>query len=561
MKKILTIVLAIAMLLSVGAMAEAQWDLEGTIFPLEETVHFDILTSGYDYGDIKKIDENKDWQSLLAATNVDIDFIYLGPYTSDDSRDLMQTRLVTQDYGEAIWSFYFSTLTASDIFDLGQAGMVLDLTPYLEDPTITPNFNKNVPESIVRNFKSSDGNIYAMRSVTQINAYTAGEGMFQVNVDWLKQWQEAKGIDHTPATVEEFEDMLTYFRDNDMNGNGDATDEIPYFMVQQTVNGNATVEHAMSPWGLATKDSGPDMNIQINEDNQCYYIMTTDAYRAALTQLADWYSKGLIYEDVFTANTETITAIVADAKNQFGVVNMVYNTDGFEPMLPYDVEGYDTRVFMHPTARSGVDNPMFVITDKCQNPEVLMAFFDLTYNVFNSLQMRFGSMAFEEGSYAYEHQDTQVTITKGEDGKYVFHMPAVEEKVNVPDDVGWINRYLTCFSGPLTLEITGEQFDMDSYLGDQPNVRGFKMYEEAGVWNPTDLIWGRYTLLEEDQADYTFMYADAFATLAEYRAAFLVGEKEINDDTWTEFQDKLKANGIDDMIEMVQRAYDAYLAL
>ena len=561
MKKILTIILAVAMLLSASAMAEAHWDLEGTIFPLEEPVHFDILTSGYDYGDIKKIKENKDWQSLLEATNVDIDFVYLGPYSSEDTRELMQTRLLNGDYCEAIWSFYFSTLTMTDIFDLGTAGMVLDLTPYISNPELMPNFNKNVPDSLVRNFKSSNGSIYAMRPVTQVNAYTAGEGMFQVNVAWMEQWQQATGIDHSPATAEEFEDMLTYFRDNDMNGNGDTTDEIPYFMVQATVNGNATVEHAMSPWGLATKDSGPDMNIQINDDNQCYYIMTTDAYRAALTQLADWYSKGLIYEDVFTANLETITAIVGDAKNQFGVVNMVYNTDGFEPILPYSVDGYNTRVFMHPTARSGVDNPNFVITDKCQNPDVLMAFLDLTYNVFNGLQIRYGSMAFEEGSYAYEHQDSHTTITINDEGKYVFHMPAVEERVNVPDDVGMFWRMLTAFNGPLTLEITDEQFDMDSYLGDQPNVRGFKLYDEAGIWNPTDLIWGRYTLLDSDQSDYTFMYADAFATLAEYRAAFLVGEKEINDDTWNEFQEQLKANGIDEMIEMVQRAYDAYLAL
>ena len=101
---------------------------------------------------------------------------------------------------------------------------------------------------------------------------------------------------------------------------------------------------------------------------------------------------------------------------------------------------------------------------------------------------------------------------------------------------------------------------MDSYLGDQPNVRGFKMYEEAGIWNPTGNIWGRYTLLEEDQADYTFMYADESATLAEYRAAFVAGEKEINDENWAAFQDQLKANGIEKMTEIVQRAYDDFLA-
>ena len=558
MKKVLVIVLALLICLSSSALA-IEWDLEGTMFPLEEPVTIKVLTCGYDYGDIKKISENKDWQALEAATNVHIEFDYLGPYTDENSRDLMQTRLLNGDYDEAIWSFYFGTLTMTDIFDLGLAGIAQDLTDYVANPEIMPNFTKFVPDDILRSFKSTDGNIYAMRPVTQVNAYTSGEAMMQVNVAWLQAWQEAKGIDHTPETLEEFEDMLTYFRDNDMNGNGDATDEIPYFMVQATVNGNATPEHAMGPWGIATKDSNPDMNIQIGDDGKCYYVHTTDAYRAAITQLADWYAKDLIYKECFTANTETVNAIVGDAKNQFGVVNMVYNTDGFEPVMPYSVDGYETRVFMHPTARTGVDNPNFVLTDKAEHPEVMMAFLDLFYGVDNYLLSRFGSMAFEEGSYAYEHADTQVTIKKGDDGKYVFSIPTAEEQVNVPDDVGWIGRYISR-SGALTLDVTDTYFDMDSYLGDQPNVRGFKMYEEAGIWNPTGNIWGRYTLLEDDQADYTFMYADESATLAEYRAAFVAGEKEINDENWAAFQEQLKANGIEKMTEIVQRAYDDFLS-
>ena len=42
--------------------------------------HINNYISGYDYGDIKKIDENEDWKSLEAATNVNIEFDYLGTY-------------------------------------------------------------------------------------------------------------------------------------------------------------------------------------------------------------------------------------------------------------------------------------------------------------------------------------------------------------------------------------------------------------------------------------------------------------------------------------------------
>jgi len=54
MKKICTIVLALLLCLSSTALA-AEWNLEGTMFPLEEPVTIKVLTSGYDYGDIKQL--------------------------------------------------------------------------------------------------------------------------------------------------------------------------------------------------------------------------------------------------------------------------------------------------------------------------------------------------------------------------------------------------------------------------------------------------------------------------------------------------------------------------
>ena len=557
MKKLCILVLVL-LICTTGIAFAADWDLEGTIFPLEETAHYTILTSGTPTGDIDEIDENKDWTSLLEAANVDIDFIYLGS-NDEGSHELMQTRLLGEDYGDAIWGFGYDTLSTEEINEMGEANMAVDLTPYLTDSELMPNFNNAITEDLLRHFKATDGKIYGMRSLDQTTVYTAHEGRLQVNVAWMEQWQKATGTDHAPVTIEEFQDMLVYFRDNDMNGNGDPTDETPYFIALAGFWANATLEHSMGSWGIATKDSALDMNIQVDDEGNCYFVHTTDAYRAALEQFAAWYKEGLIYSDCFTANADTTDALFSDAENKVGAVNMCYDADGFESILPYTVEGYTPRVFVHPGVRTGVDNPKFVLTDKCENPDILMAFMDLFYNPKNSVRALFGSMAFEEQGYASEHADKEMLVSIGEDGKIYFQNPGEIDRANVPNDIAMIYKFIEPFR-PESMAMLEKYYDMASYLGDTPGVRGGELYIEAGVLNHTENIWGRYTLLPDDQDDYTFMYADASATLAEYRAAFASGRMELTDENWAAFQEQLKSNGIEEMTEMVQRAYDAALA-
>ena len=61
-----------------------------------------------------------------------------------------------------------------------------------------------------------------------------------VNHDWLEKYCQETGKE-APVTTQEFEDMLIYWRDNDMNGNGDPSDEIPMAGTLATDGGDFTV--------------------------------------------------------------------------------------------------------------------------------------------------------------------------------------------------------------------------------------------------------------------------------------------------------------------------------
>ena len=555
MRKLLATLLAITMLCGIVSAASAEWDgwnLEGTIFPLAEPMTFTVLTSGYRYANIADIVNNKDWQALEAATNVHIDFVFLGDYDAPEAKNNLQMRLLSNDYGDAIMSVYLDNLTAADIEELSAAGKLADLTPYVNDPSIMPYIYKNVttenPE-MLRGMRSSDGKIYALYGVSGLAIYTAGEALMQVNEKWLNAWKAARGVDHSPADLAEFEDMLTYFADNDMNGNGD-NDEIAYFIAQNTYQGCATLEHAMGMFGIATKDSALDMDVMINDDGECFFVYTTDMYKAGLKTFADWYKKGLVWEEIFTGNAETITAVMAEAQNKVGVVNNCGEMEGFVTILPPAIEGYQARYHMHPGARKGTaGQPYGVITDKCEHPEILAAFMDLMYDMENSLAVRYGTSAWTNGQLSYN-----------DEGKVVFNVPAMPENKGssaIADEDRPIHDFVWYIQQE-TQQTADKYYDLDSLFGGQSRVAGAQMYIDNNIWNPTGNIWPRCPMLPEYADDYSFMYTDVSAVLAEYRAQFVTGKLDV-DAEWDNFQNKLNGLGIEKMTKMVQASYDAYI--
>ena len=548
--------LALLMVFSVVSAAMAEnteeptWQLENTIFPLEEEATFTVLTSGYRFGTLSDIENNEDWKSFCEATNLNFDFVSIGDYDAPEARNNLQMKIMNEDFGDAIMTVYIDTLSTADIQELGAAGILLPLEDYLSDPEVMPNFYENVYSKyphLINNMKSADGHIYSFQGVTELAGYTGGEGLMQVNSAWLESWKTARGVDHSPETLEEFEDMLTYFRDADLNGNGDK-DEIPYMIAQAGWNGTLSVEHAMGMYGISTKDSALDMNIMIDDD-QCYFAHTTEAYKAALKTFADWFSKGLIWEEIFTGNAETINSEMAQADTKIGVLNTNNLIDGFVGLLPPAIEGYSPRYHMHPALRAGVGQPFAVLTRDCSNPEVFASFVDLMFDYDNNMLWHLGSENQKNGR-----------ITRDEEGRYVYSSelltpPAkgeVDDTKRAIHDFIWYAEYDT-------LEAFNENVDIDAYFGGDVRVEAHAMYEENNLWNPTDSIWPRCTLLEEDAEDYAFAYTDVSAVLTEYRAKFITGQLDI-DAEWDTFQEKMKKLGIEDMQQAVQRAYDAYLS-
>lgn len=98
-----------------------------------------------------------------------------------------------------------------------------------------------------------------------------------------------------PETVDEFRELLRYFRDHDMNGNGDPNDEIPMM-------GSFAFDHDGSDPTYAIMQAfqlTPSNFLWVDEEHNVSCVAITDDFREGLSYLNSMYEEGLIAEDIY----------------------------------------------------------------------------------------------------------------------------------------------------------------------------------------------------------------------------------------------------------------------
>lgn len=218
-----------------------------------------------------------------AKTNVNIEFSFLG----DDKVALLNAKFASGTAGDALAST--NTLNNAQIAQFGSAGMLLQIEKYVNDPELMPNYQKNAiaySNDLMGCMTSPDGHIYALANYDSFPP-TYLESAMLMNTAWL-----AKAGMEVPTTSDELHEVLTYFRDNDMNGNGNINDEVPMFINAED-GGYASLPAMMCMWGISTKNSTLDTYILVN-NNVCEFAPMTQNFKDAIRTLASgtarvWY--------------------------------------------------------------------------------------------------------------------------------------------------------------------------------------------------------------------------------------------------------------------------------
>ena len=506
----------------------------GITFPLKEEVTFKLAyRNAYDEG-VELLEKCEFWQELYETTNVKIELVQL-PAT--DTMTKLNAMFMSNQEPDGIFS---SFMKDAEINELIGSDLLLPLTEYVGDAEIMPNFHERIlseSPSTLGVITSPDGEVYALPR------YDGLEASYLESPMWInKAWVEKAGWKvEDIKTIDDLETVLTYFAENDMNGNG-KDDEIPYIVLQG--NSHNHFEAFMGLYGIATKDGSYENYVYV-KDGKVTFAPTTDGFKDAITKLSSWYDKGIIWEECFTATYETWLAKFNSETPVIGVYthsNLTFPTlEEYVALTPVAVEGYEANWYVHPGAK-GVKS-QFVVTKDCENADILCAWLDQFYALENAWRWQNG-----------EEEDGRYTI---ENGMYKKNNELLADPVKVEE----LNKNKPTCSTLInftTLGYTAADYKEGRLELTATQKRIQNTYDQYREYLNTE-IWPRPYLANDVSSRVSELRTDIFSTLNEKKAAWITGTADINAE-WDAYVASLEKMHLDEFLKLMQTAYDNFMA-
>lgn len=372
-----------------------QWeDTQAPIVKEKGLVNYRILSQknalAPQYNDMKI------FKDLYDMTNVDINWENISESAYAERKPLILSD--KDNYPDAIYHAGFS---AAEIVRYSTRKVILPISDYLQ---YMPNFSRILASrpDIRKAITSYDGKIYSLPRIDEMGI-TANPNLLFMNKAWLSAYIDAKHPDFvTKADIKDglqlnlrqMQDILEYFRDNDMNGNG-RDDELPLSFVYNNWQGNQT--DLFGAFGLA--ENTDHLTIV---DGQVTCTALDEKFRTAANFINGWVKNGLIDRSVFENSQD---AFLASGKGveKLGAfywwesATVVSNPDNYvllRPLKGLNNEETVLGVSNYPEISYGT----FVILSVCPNPEILLTYMDRFYDPVISAQINYGpiGVVYEE---------------------------------------------------------------------------------------------------------------------------------------------------------------------
>ena len=345
--------------------------------------------SALDYNDMKIM------QDLFNSTNVFVSWENVSESVYGQQKNLIFGN--TKDRPDGI---YHAGMSAGEIIKYAQRNVLLPISDYLE---YMPNFSKILEErpDIKSQLTSEDGKIYSLPRVEEMGLLQSPNILF-LNKTWAAKAIDAgavKGVskdalkDGLTLTSDQMEQMLTYFRDNDMNGNG-KKDERPMSFVYNNWQGNQCDLYGM--FGL-----NDNLEHRVVKDGKITYTVLDERFKEATNFIANWVSKDLIdkvsfelSQDNFLANGKGLETY--GAFYWWESETVVSNPENYIVCAPLVGPHGDqtTCVSNSPEISTGE----LIFFNGVPNVEILLTYFDRYYDPVISAQINYGpiGIVYEE---------------------------------------------------------------------------------------------------------------------------------------------------------------------
>ena len=231
------------------------------------------------------------------ATGIKINWIVIDGATRDEKVSTM----LASGMPDMMIGLIGSDIIAKDMdlfYDLSEEGLL---------ETYAPNVYADY-SSIDNAFEAitwSDGSIRTLLTDKAINYNAQARGIMYINKTWLEKLNL-----EMPTNADELYEVMCAFRDNDLNGNGDTTDEIPYGFCEKHYA--SMLGHFGGFFEVAGEAEGTMGMAKRVVDGKVIPTFETDEMRACLEYLHRMKEDGLIDVEGFSQTYEQWCAKLAD---------------------------------------------------------------------------------------------------------------------------------------------------------------------------------------------------------------------------------------------------------
>lgn len=490
------------------------------VFPLEEPMEVSVFCIS---GDVTlKLEETVIAKVQEKRTNVKLNVTNVGLTDGVEKRNVL---LNTGEYPDVFIKGGFGEEAA----EYGAEGILIPLEDLVKE--YAPNLSALLDEQNGWDqLRAADGHIYTL---PQVSSITYTNIPFHVN----KVWLDNLGMD-MPESLDDFYGVLKAFKEQDADGDGDSNNEIPYLATSD----ETTIENMLPYFGI--NYAGGSQAWALTEDrSELYYWPVSDIGKEFFAYMQKLHSEGLLYKECFATTYEqacalgttgTSIGVVCDRLPQTTVGK--YTEGGkageYEFLKPFEGCKYSSS--------SGIRPGGFAITDKCENPEVMIAWMDYLYS--------------EEGGTIADMGLEGDHYTVDENGMWSF-VPETEYG-GIVKGAGTLSLgggVRPCLDPDFYL--TGGYMDLEADPTADYHSNLFKTLDENDGWYTP---WPTYKLSEEETEDAAIIDANVDAYWRQYRADVVTGKVDL-DSTWDDFVAKMNEMGLEDLVQIHNDAYSRYL--
>ncbi len=296
-------------------------------------------------------------QETNAATNVDIEWLDI---PSDSWKEQVNIMIAGDNLPDAFCGAEVDIMSNLELF-VPIGDYVDEIAPAVKEMLDTDTVLKTA-------LTAPDGKIYVFPT-NKDNPSNRVDNMLWMNPEWLE-----KANMKAPTTTDEFVEVLRYFRDNDMNGNGDPNDEIP-FQARQANDYAHNLSAILGAFGVVL----PSDYVYSLDGETVTFGGTEPGLFDALNWLHMLYDEKLLDNDTFTTTNDEQNAKAQNEDVLMG--SLIYwipdsmDTKYADYIVLDPLKGPKGDQLWYggkqPTATFG-----YCVTTACEDPEVLIRYYD-----------------------------------------------------------------------------------------------------------------------------------------------------------------------------------------